>query len=184
MEKETGVGKPGIHLRWGGIATLHRVTLAIGVVVFFFSIISPFLEYTFAPLVQIPERSICKYELWSFKCFCLRIGFQGHSTFEKWFFDYWFYFSEFSGIMLPLFVIQIVTLSTAITCIFTKRRILNVLPAILCPASTTLIIYTFVYLSELKWVWVNYHQGYWLTYLSEVIFIINFILKRKGARNE
>jgi len=195
MEKETGVSEsePGIYLRWGGIATLRRVILVIGVAVFFFSIIFPFLEYTFfhryedirVPSAQVTERSAYqfKFKLWSFKCFCSRIGSHSYSTFEKWFFDYWFHFLEFSKIILPLFVIQIGTLLTAITCIFTKRRIFNVLPAILCPASTVLMIYTFVYLSEFKWVsWVSYCQGYWITYFAEAIFLINLILSSRKTR--
>jgi hypothetical protein len=66
---------------------------------------------------------------------------------------------------------------------------LGILPTILCPASTALMIYIFIHLSQIPaFVWLNYRGGYWLTYPSEALFIISALLKRKvlnqfGKRN-
>jgi hypothetical protein len=104
---------------------LQRIIVA-GVAVFLFSVATPFIEYSYAPLVQIPERSFSKVELWSFKCSVERFGLEWHSMFELWFFDYWLGFSDTSKICAMLFVVQTLTLLTAAREILRKNRLVIV----------------------------------------------------------
>ena len=158
---------------------LSRMVVATGTVVFLFSVVLPFLECVYAPLVQIPERSVSKVELWSFKCSVETFGFR-HSKFELWFFDYWLQFSDVSMVYAVVFSIQTLTLSASIAFLFIKKGLLALMPTIICPVSTILMICTFTYLSHAPGCgWVNYHAGYWLTYLAETLFIIGVLLKRK-----
>jgi hypothetical protein len=160
---------------------LQRIIVVAGVAVFLFSVATPFIEYSYAPLVQIPERSFSKVELWSFKCSVERFGLEWHSMFELWFFDYWLGFSDTSKICAMLFVVQTLTLLTALaSLIFLDKRLLAVISTIVCPISAALMIYIFMYLSQIPYFgWVNYRVGYWLTYFSEALFVINAMLKIK-----
>lgn len=47
------------------------------------------------------------------------------------------------------------------------------------PISTALMVYIFMYLSQIPYFWVNYRIGYLLTYFSEALFVINVMLKIK-----
>jgi fructose-specific phosphotransferase system IIC component len=80
-----------------------------------------------------------------------------------------------------LFVVQTLTLLTALaSLIFLDKRLLAVISTIVCPISTALMIYIFMYLSQIPYFgWVNYRVGYWLTYFSEALFVINAMLKIK-----
>jgi len=120
---------------------LSRMVVATGAVAFLFSVVLPFLEYVYAPLVQIPERSVSKVELWSFKCSVETFGFRcsvetfgfRHSKFELWFFDYWLQFSDVSMVYAAVFSIQTLTLSASITFLFIKKGLLALMPTIICP---------------------------------------------------
>lgn len=163
----------------------EKVIPIIGTLSFLASIIFPFLNTVYAPLLQIPERLFCKIQLWSFRGYyeCFRSG-GGHTFSEAWFYDFWFkdqYVAryELSWPFTFLFIAQILTLSAVVVSIFTNRRIFALLPTISCPLVTVLMIHLYVRFSGPPFGWVDYMQGYWLTYLSEVIFITNFLLKRR-----
>jgi len=159
---------------------LQRIIVVAGVAVFLFSVATPFIEYFYAPLIQIPERSCSKVELWSFKCSVETFGWERHNRFELWFFDCWLSFSDTSKICATLFAVQTLTLLTALAILISPdKRLLAVLSTIICSISTALMIYIFMYLSKIPFGWVNYRAGYFLTYFSEALFVINAMLKIK-----
>ena len=162
---------------------LGKAISIIAFVIFVTSIIFPFLYATCVHAMQIGKLLVCKIKLWSFRgCYECE-----HSVSEAWFYDFWFkdQFIARYGLSWPLtflFIAQILTLSTSVVFIFTNRRIFALLPTISCPLVTGLMIYLFVRFSEPPFYWLDYMQGYWLTYLSEVIFIINVLLQQHLKR--
>ena len=165
-----------------------RVLLAAGSIFLLISISSPFIEFAFFPLIRIPEFEFVKCEFWSFRGFCQSYGW---STFtETWFLNYWFHdnivvVSGLSWILVFLFIVQILTLVSAAISMFTSRNALSLAPILLCPIIILLMTISFIQLSQQHmpgWGsihWINYLQGYWLTYISEALFIASFLLRRR-----
>ena len=72
-----------------------------------------------------------------------------------------------------MFMIQIVTLISALVSVFIRSRLLPIIPAILCPIVTVLMVYTYSQVSQSNWYIHLYLPGYWLTYPSTFAFIAN-----------
>ncbi|MEM2293797.1 MAG: hypothetical protein QXX41_11030 [Nitrososphaerota archaeon] len=166
---------------------LGRLAVLVGVVIFLFSIVMPFMEYVYAPLMQIPERSVFKVELWSFKCSVETFGWR-HNKFDLWFLNFWLRlpevfiiyadFSNVSIICAVLFATQTLTLSMALASMFMEKRFVVILPVIICLTTVALMTYTFIQLSHIPYVgWVYYRVGYPLTYLSEALFATGATIK-------
>ncbi|MEM0095565.1 MAG: hypothetical protein QW660_02885 [Candidatus Bathyarchaeia archaeon] len=162
----------------------------MGVVIFLFSIVMPFMEYVYAPLMQIPERrSVFKVELWSFKCSVETFGWR-HNKFDLWFLNFWLRlpevfiiyadFSNVSIICAVLFATQTLTLSTALASIFIRKKLVVILPVIICLTTVALMTYAFIQLSQIPDIgWADYRAGYPLTYLSEALFATGATIKIK-----
>jgi len=96
--------------------------------------------------------------------------------------------SGLSWILASLFIIQILTLVSAAISMFTSRNALSLAPTLLCPIAALLMTIPFIHLSQQHMRglgsihWINYLQGYWLTYLSETLFIASFLLRRRIAK--
>jgi cytochrome c oxidase subunit IV len=103
---------------------------------------------------------------------CLDNGFSRSVYEERWLFDYWFQALKngFTWTLITLFMVQIITLIVAITSILTNRRFISLVPAILCPINTLLMIIIFVRLDQTLLILPSYKLGYWLTYPSEALF--------------
>lgn len=170
------------------INILTKIILITSSLLFLGSITFPFIHGIYAPLMSIPERVYYEVDFWSFKGRYVPFLFTGHhgGIIERWFYDYWsfdYFLGGFgpSWILIVIFLFQIFTLISAILSIFTKRIIVAVVPAILCPIVTAFMIYLSFYQTEIYFIFLrNFELGYWLTYASEVAFIINLILKVKS----
>ena len=170
-----------------------RVLLAAGSLSLLFSISSSFIKFTIIPgPCSIPEYDFVMCELWSFRGVCRGYGLWSTFT-ETWFLNYWFHdniivMSGLSWILASLFIIQILTLVSAAISMFTSRNALSLAPTLLCPIAALLMTIPFIHLSQQhvrglgSIHWINYLQGYWLTYLSETLFIASFLLRRRIAK--
>jgi len=169
-----------------------RVLLAAGSLSLLISISSPFIEFAFFPLIKIPELEFVKCKLWSFRGICRGYGLSSTFT-ETWFLNYWFHdniivMSRLSWILASLFIVQILTLVSAVASTFKSRNALSLVPLLLCPITIVLMTISFIQLSQQQmpgWGsihWINYLQGYWLTYISETLFIASFLLRRRIAK--
>jgi len=176
-----GLKMTALNLVWRGF-------LAAGSLFLLFSISSPFIEFTFFPFFKIPELEFVKCELWSFRGVCRGYGWPTFT--ETWFLNYWFHdnivvVSGLSWILVFLFIVQILTLVSAVISMFTSRNALSLAPIILCMIAILLMIISFIQLPQQHmpgWGsihWINYLQGYWLTYVSEALFIVSFLLRRR-----
>ncbi|MEM3628631.1 MAG: hypothetical protein QXE06_04595 [Candidatus Bathyarchaeia archaeon] len=157
---------------------MGRLAVLVGAVIFLFSIVMPFMEYVYAPLMQIPERSVFKVELWSFKCSVETFGW--HNKFDLWFFNFWLRFPDVSIICAVLFATQTLTLSTTLASIFIRKKFVVILPVIICLTTVALMTYAFIQLSQIPDIgWADYRAGYPLTYLSEALFATGATIKIK-----
>ena len=165
-----------------------RGLLAAGSLFLLFSISSPFIEFTFFPLFKIPELKFVECQLWPFRGVCRGYGWPTFT--ETWFLDYWFHdniivVSGLSWILASLFIVQILTLVSAVISMFTSRNALSLASILLCPIVILLMTISSIQLSQQQmpsWGsihWINYLQGYWLTYISEAFFIASFLLRRR-----
>jgi len=170
-------------------AVIRKIVPIIGCLLFLGSIVFPFLNCSYVPLIVAEYHHSRESQLWSFRCHDTRYySWLGPHldvvTEEEWFYYYWFHddFIVESGLswtLMFLFIIQIFTLTTEAASLSINKRIFALMPAILCPIVIGLMIYTYVRLHEISWGLNIYLQGYWLTYPSEALFITNFLLKRK-----
>jgi len=172
-------GKPSVsHI-------LKSAPAIVGCLLFIGSVILPFYRFNLASLIE--TRTSILY--WSFKFDIQtfrRLGpFDGNplAIREFWFCNYWFdYYTSSLGlswIMISMFIIQILILISGVASIFIGKRIFAIVPAVLCPMNTALMIYVNVVLQESTWALSSYQLGYWLTYPSIFLFIANFLLKAK-----
>lgn len=173
-----------------GIFALQKITAILGCLLFLCSAFLPFYH-----LSQYDGTLKQTYSIyyWSFKSsypiyWSASYG-DGQSTglyrfVDYWFYDYWFhdpFLTEFrlSWVLIFMFVAQILTLATGIATILINKRILTLIPAILCSTVTVLMTYTNISLTELNLTLDSSQLGYWLTYPSLALFIVSFILKTK-----
>jgi len=157
------------------LGILRMVLLILGCLLFLGSAIFPFLHED--RHYMIPE-DLDRNTYWSFKSSTQQIrSLHFPEPVEYWFYDYWVkeyaYTSEFSLVSVFMFVIQILTLIAGTASVFINKRILDLVPAILCPMVTALMVY--VSTSFRSWE-ISYQQGYWLTYPSMLFFIAAFVL--------
>lgn len=158
---------------------LRKTPTIIGCMLLLFSIISPFCSFfPYNPFWE--TRSITFFYYLSFRFYEERKPSGGEYQLyrEYWFKDYWFdsevkYFG-LSGVLIIMFVTQILTLAAGITFVFTDRKALVYAPAILCPIIIALMTYTNLELSgtELG----SFQQGYWLMYPSMILFLLSLTL--------
>jgi len=81
--------------------------------------------------------------------------------------------------LVLMFISQIAALATGVASILLNRRILALIPAITCPMVSVLMIYVSASLFKSNLAMDFYQLGYWLTYPSTALFIINFIIRAK-----
>lgn len=155
--------------------TLKKVLSMIGCLFFLCSLIFPFL-FVSRPASQFMVDWDNTY-FWSFKSSTHQIrSFFLNQTLEYWFYDYWVRESAFRSDLLVvfslMFVVQILTLLAETASILINRRVLPLVPAILCPIVTALM----VHVGTSYEFSISYQLGYWLTYPSMFLFIIAFML--------
>jgi hypothetical protein len=162
-----------------------RALSALGCLVFIFSITSPFLFARY-PNSIVPE-DVNATQFWSFKSYNeqyipgLRVA---PRIYENWFCDFWIkesvYRSEFLALLPFMFVAQLLTLTTGVTSILVKKKLLIYFPLAFC--SMVLALMTYISMSsKVNWNW-QYQEGYWLTLLSIVAFLTVSLLSYAWAR--
>lgn len=165
---------------------LKKIPAVIGCILFLCSMLFPFYHCIFPTMI---EQSFSVY-YWSYKSavqiYWLRPPFGTPQRIsEYWLCDYWFgdtFMKEFglSWVLVFMFAAQAIILGTGITSIFNFKRILALVPTIMCPIVIALMVYTNLRLSHLNLA-MDFHQlGYWLTYPSTALFIVNFSIKAKS----
>jgi len=165
-------------LRFLDISLLRRMLLLLGCLLFSWSVVVPLYNYT--PMTMIESHYSILY--WSFKVEIRRYGFLTlEGVTQKWFFDYWFgdsyrNFSGSSWLFLAMFVTQIVTLAMGIVLVFNAKKTIAAVQAAACLTTMLLMGYQNILLSGSNVIVYSYQLGYWLTYPSLVLFIINFVL--------
>lgn len=167
------------------INVISKVLPAVGIVLFLCSMVFPFLELNCLLLgyEHIPENTHSTGRWWSFRRVHEVFGLNP-SRRESWFFDYWFadpivVWYGLTWVLFSMFLVQVFTLITGSVSIFKNSKVFALTPAILCPITIGLLIIVHVRLCQDLLCMCHYLPGYWCTYPSEAIFIINFLLKRK-----
>ena len=191
------------------LSFVRRLVALTGVLLVLGTFIFPFLG--FRPFfLQIPEYKCDRWvDLWSFRrrdtAVCLRyFGYNGFtkSVYDFWFCDYWFVSldlwmdyreqsyqqqqkikNEVAWTLISLFAVQTINLTAAIASIFISKKTISLIPAILCPITTIIMLAVFIHLHQATWNKFNYQLGYWLTYPSEATFIANTLIEAKIKRN-
>lgn len=164
-------------LRFFGINLLRRMPLLLACLFFSWSVLVPFYNYLAESMIE--TRYSISY--WSFKAEIR--GFYGLRTIQgvrqEWFFDYWFGDSwlnlGLSWLLLAMFVAQIVTLATGIVSVFNAKKTIAAVPAATCLTTMLLMVYQNILLSSSNLLVCTYQLGYWLTYPSLGLFIMNFL---------
>jgi len=165
---------------------LKKIPVVIGCLLFLCSMLYPFYHFIFPTMI---EQSFSVY-YWSYKSsgpiYWLSPPFATPQSFlEYWFCDYWFGDTFMKGfglswVLVFMFAAQVIILGTGITSIFNSKRILALVPTIMCPIVIALMVYTNLRLSHLN-LTMDFHQlGYWLTYASTALFIVSFLIKAKS----
>jgi len=168
------------------VRVLKRIPAVIGCLLFLCSMFFPFYHFMFPTMF---EQSFSVY-YWSYKSaiptYWLSPPFGiPQSISENWFCDYWFGDTFMRGfglswVLVFMFAAQIIILGTGITSIFNPKRILALVPTVMCPIVLALMIYTNTRLSTLNLITDFYQPGYWLTYPSTALFIVDFLTKAKS----
>ncbi|HML03982.1 MAG TPA: hypothetical protein VK487_11510 [Candidatus Bathyarchaeia archaeon] len=148
------------------LVILKALLAILGCLVFLFSVISPFF-LTIGLLAPISNR------YWSYEHDFYN-GFGQHES-QYWFINYWGddVSSTMSWGLVLMFTFQLLTLTFGVGSIFFKRRILSIIPVLLCLGVLGLMIYTGNLLGLSLG---EYQQGYYLVFPSLVLFIVVFIL--------
>jgi hypothetical protein len=167
------------------VRIFKRIPAVIGCLLFLCSMFFPFYRFMFATMIG---QSFSVY-YWSYKSAASTIGLRHpfgipQSISESWFCDYWFGDTFMKGfglswVLVFMFAAQISILGAGIISIFNPKRILALVPTVMCPIVLTLMIYTNIRLYNLNLVIDLYQPGYWLTYPSTALFIVNFLIKEK-----
>jgi len=151
------------------------------------SVVSPFYRYARVERTQIPEISSCAILYWSFtekiatSSGSLAAFLDGAIAQQKWFLDYWF--SNFDMKYLGYFMLhpvmlvtQVVALATGIFSVFKSKKTVAAVSAATCLTTLLLMVYQNLLMSDTNMEPYCYQLGYWLTYPSLILFIINFLL--------
>jgi hypothetical protein len=163
-----------------------RALSALACLVFLFSITSPFF-FTLHQNSIFPE-DLSMIRLWSFKSYTtpwLRVP----APYENWFFDYWIkesaYRLEFLAMFPLMFVAQLLTLTSGVASILTRKRFLFWVPVFFCLIVIALMIYVMAYVRitpRIIYGWQD-QEGFWLTFPSLVLFLsaslLNEIAEKK-----
>jgi hypothetical protein len=161
---------------------LRRLLVLLACFVFLWSIVSPFYRYVRVGFGIIEVGSFASL-YWSFteQIIGLSKHYLGAVLEQKWFLDYWFgnfdinYFGFF--LLHPaMFVAQVITLTAGIFSFFKLKKTLAAVSVAACLTTLVLMVYQNLLASDTNLALDYYQLGYWLTYPSLVLFIVNFLL--------
>jgi hypothetical protein len=183
-------------LAWSTVfSVLKAIPAILACVVFLCSMALPFYhaDYSGVGLDMPVTHSLIDY--WSFRSFNTKItSFEGgwipdqvHESIDRvdyWFSDCWFNDSSIvkpnlSRVFTTIFITQILTFAIGVASIFVRKRLLALAPVILCVIATLLMIYASNQLSTLTPYGSGLQLGYWLNYLSMLLFLGAFILSAR-----
>jgi len=99
---------------------------------------------------------------------------------QYWFSDYWFSFLnqdylKLTWMIMPMFILQVLTLVFGVISIILNRGILLLAPVCLSVTTLALMIYTIKTLFGI-FLFGNYEQGYYFGYYSVGLFLSAFVL--------
>ena len=130
---------------------------------------------------MIPEYKF-SIHYWSFRSTTQNYMSSESGVIVYWFYDHWFHnpfvhWYDLSWVLVFMFLAQMLALITGIASVCVNRRFLALTPIVTCTIVTVLMIYTNITLAEANIALDRYQQGYWLTYPSIALFIVNFMLR-------
>lgn len=179
---------------------LIKGVLITGLLLYLGTFIFPFLSIHIScmtPLLYYATplwNKDCRVDFWSFMMHSPII----HATNEVHLF-YWFnslglpicfekpygyLTSDVAWSMIFLFLVQIATLTMAVASFFMKRKFITLAPSILCLLTTLLMTSISTRFSQISRNEAHYGLGYWLTYPSLSLFIINMAVVDNYKRQE
>jgi hypothetical protein len=169
-------------MRQGGIkfiGVLRRALPLLACFVFFWSVVSPFYRYVPSGFGVI-EVGPCAFLYWSFTEKMASLYFYGAVIEQKWFLGYWFgnFHIEYFGFFLihpAMFVAQVATIVTGIFSVLKPRKTVAAVSVAACLTTLVLMVYQNLLASDTNLEPYCYQPGYWLTWLSLVLFTVNFL---------
>jgi hypothetical protein len=164
------------------ISIIRRVVSTLASLLLIISIASPFCSVGasgYFGIVNAKQGAV----FWSYRSdfyYSSGILFTGPPRRQYWFFDYWFSYLnrdllKLAWMILPMFILQVLTLVFGIISIISNRRILSLAPVCFSVIVPALIIYTINRLFEIAQ-FGNYEQGYYFSYYSVGLFLSAFVL--------
>lgn len=156
------------------INTLARIFATLGCLLFLISLISPFYSLRFTTLDGIASYYYKSYES-DYHSGMSRIV--GHD----WFFNYW-RLPGIPWILVPMFVIQALTLLFGVAFIIFNRRILSLAPVLLSPL--TIYLMTVSAGMMLSGYGGEYQLGFYLVFPSLALFLSAFVLNEIALKRQ
>ncbi len=156
---------------------VRRVVSILAILLLIISITSPFCSAGSNMSFDIGEGAF----FWSYRSdFYYSSGTHLIGPRQYWFSDYWFSFPKqnylkLTWIIMPMFILQVLTMVFGIISIISNRRILSLAPVCLSVTVLALMIYTINTLFgifQLR----NYEQGYYFSYYPVGLFLSAFVL--------
>jgi len=147
------------------------------------SMVEPFLtnNFVFPAWGGYPLRTRVSVTYWSYKAI-VSVG-NYHELFI--FNNYWFNKNEdapivikdTSMVLITMFLTQIFALVLGLLCLFLREKELRIIPLISSVIAVILMVHTCIGLTNTIFLSsVNYEAGYWLIYVSTVLFLFALIL--------
>lgn len=171
------------------ISIIRRVVSILASLFLIISIASPFCIAGNYGIGGGPFDIIERVSYWSYKCDSYHYASwipESKPINEKfWYSNYWFSFlnqnyptnPKLTWMIMPIFILQVLTLIFGIISIICKRKILSLAPVYLSLTILALMIYTINTLSGMyQFGFMSYEQGYYLGYYALGLFLSAFIL--------
>lgn len=151
-----------------GANTLPRILATFGCLLFLISLIHPFYHNWYINLGGGTSYYYRSYESERATGISRMVGFD-------WFFNYW-RLPGIPWILMPMFVIQALTLLFGVAFIIFDRRIYSLAPVLLSPLTIYLMTVSAGMISSGYEAGGDYQLGFYLVFPSLVLFLSAFVL--------
>lgn len=165
------------------LVSLFKVLTICACLVFLVSILMPFL--TVPHFLADGHARWATY--WSYKVAIKKVEL-GQVTQDKTllFNNYWFTIESHlvnlraPWVFITMFFVQLLTMIAGLSSLYLRGWKIQIIPPITSMSVTLLMIY--MYMQAEKWTLglLKYELGYWLTYLSTILFLLKFILYQQS----
>jgi hypothetical protein len=164
------------------ISIIRRVVSTLATLLLIVSITTPFCSVGTSGnsgIVNTKQGAV----FWSYRSdfyYSSGIFFRGPIRIQYWFSDYWFNFLnknylKLTWMIMPMFILQVLTLIFGIISIIFNKGLLLLAPVCLSVAVLALMIYTINTLFGISQ-FGSYEQGYYFSYYPVGLFLSAFVL--------